>query len=122
MSDENKTPAAAETSDQANTLLPLVTAAAAIVAALVAMISFVLLISVSNDVSRLQSQVRKLSNVVNSVAEEVGQIKASAATPAPSAQRQAPVPPQPSHIDAGDPTQDCIVRAGSKNPLEGCLK
>jgi outer membrane murein-binding lipoprotein Lpp len=122
MSDENKTPAAAETPDQANALLPLVTAAAAIVAALIAIISFVLLISVSNDVARLQSQVRKLSNTVKSMEEEMGQIKASAATPAPSAERRPAAPPQPSHIDAGDPAQDCIVRAGSKNPLAGCLK
>ncbi|MEW6165521.1 MAG: hypothetical protein AB1642_10705 [Pseudomonadota bacterium] len=119
MSDETPTPAT--TAEHSDSALPLVTAAASILAAMIAAISLVLLVSIFMDVAALHAQVRKLSQAVEDVEETMARIKASAAPARPAV--TAPQPqPRATHIDAADPANDCIIRPGSKNPLADCLR
>lgn len=110
---------AAET-DKPNPVLLAAGAAAAIVVVLLATISLVLLLLISHDVGRLGDQVRKLNQNVRALEETLDELKQQRAALPPPVPK--PAVPRATHIDAGDPQQDCIIRPGSKNPLGDCLK
>ena len=95
-------------------------AVAAIVVALLATFSLVLLLLTNYDVSRLSDQVRKLNHNVKALEEALEELKDQRAAVSPPVPR--PAVPRAAHIDAADPQRDCVIRPGSKNPLGDCLK
>jgi hypothetical protein len=71
----------------------------------------------------LQEQVSRLTKANKALSEEVAELREMVVQPpvAKSA-TAAPALPRATHIDAGDPAQDCVIRPGSKNPLADCLR
>ena len=120
-----ESPADQGQSAQLPPLLLIAGSVAALLAALVVVVSFVLLLLVVRDVGDLQDQLARLVRSNKALVEELAQLKEAVAKPPGSATRaspSAPAPPRPTHIDAGDAAQDCVIRPGSKNPLADCLK
>lgn len=100
-------------------------AAGATLVALLAIVSLILLISLSDDVARLEDQVRKLNKHAKTMEQDLADMRstldastaAAAATPS-----QKPAAPRATHIDTADPVSDCVIRSGSKGGLTDCLK
>lgn len=131
MSDE---PAAApssppsETPDLLDRISPTVliaAAAGATLVALLAIISLILLLSLSSDVARLEDQVRKLNKQAKTMEQDLADMRTALdastvrATAAPSPK---PAVPRATHIDTADPASDCVIRSGSQGGLADCLK
>jgi hypothetical protein len=121
-------PPASETSDLLERISPpvlIAAAAGATLVALLAIVSLVMLVSLSSDVSRLEDQVRKLNKHSKVMEQELADLrgKLEAAAPRPAvASSPKPTAPRPSHIDTADPASDCVIGAGSKGSLANCLK
>jgi hypothetical protein len=131
MSDEQ--PAAppspvSETSDLIDRINPTVliaTAVGATFVALLAIVSLIMLISISGDVSRLEDQVRKLNKHSKGMEQELADMrsKLEAMTPRPAeVTSPKPAAPRPTHIDTADPASDCVIGSGSKGGIADCLK
>lgn len=97
-------------------------AVGAVLVALFAMISLVLLLTLSSDISRLEDQMRKITKSTKTMEQDLADLKTAAAS-ASGAAKPKTVSAGPSHMDAADPEKDCVVRAGSgKDSLANCLK
>jgi hypothetical protein len=98
-------------------------AGGAVLVALFAMISLVLLLSLSSDMSRLEDQIRKAGKVAKAMEQEMVQLRGLLAPLAAAKQAEASVPPaKPGSIDAVDASRDCVIRSGDKAGIAGCLK
>lgn len=115
---ENAQLSAAETTSAP--LLLSLGAVAAIIVALLATISLVLLLLMQYNLGRLSDQVRKLNQNVMALEEAFEELREQRAAAPPRAPK--PAVPRATHIDAADPQRDCVIRPGSKNPLVDCLK
>lgn len=100
-------------------LFGILTLAGIGVVALVSMVSLILLIGVMGEVTTLGDQLRKANKSNKALQEDVAAlrdlVRPTAATAATSAA------PQPTNIDAADPANDCVIRAGDKGGVAGCM-
>jgi hypothetical protein len=125
MSDEENPPATEELLPRTSPALLASGAIVAVLIALLAVASFILLLLIYNDMTRLEDKLNKLSRSVRGMEEELvllnEQIPAltSAAKP-PS--KPLPAAPRATHIDAVDTASDCVIKPGSPNALADCLK
>jgi hypothetical protein len=100
-------------------------AGGAVLVALFAMLSLVLLLSLSSDMSRLEDQIRKAGKVAKGMEQEMVQLRALLAPITAAKQAEADglaTPPKPTNIDAVDKSRDCVIRAGDKAAIADCLK
>lgn len=104
-------------------------AGGAVLVALFAMVSLILLLSLSSDMSRLEDQIRKAGKVAKGMEQEMVQLRALLAplTAAKLAEAEgggsvALAAPKPANIDAVDKSRDCVIRAGNKAAIADCLK
>lgn len=107
-------------------------AGGAVLVALFAMISLILLLSLSSDMSRLEDQIRKAGKVAKGMEQEMVQLRALLAplTAAKLAEAEvnggggsvALAAPKPANIDAVDKSRDCVIRAADKAAIADCLK
>lgn len=106
-------------------------AGGAVLVALFAMVSLILLLSLSSDMSRLEDQIRKAGKVAKGMEQEMVQLRTLLAplTAAKLAEAEmngggsvALAAPKPANIDAVDKSRDCVIRAGNKAEIADCLK
>jgi len=90
---------------------------------LVMTISIILIVGLRNDVAALEDHARKSTKATKALQEELAslkellQVSQSKAEPA-GARAEA----LPGNIDAAAPGRDCVIRAGSKNAVAGCIE
>lgn len=100
-------------------LFGILTLAGVGVVALVSVVSLVLLLGVMNEVTTLGDQLRKANRANKALQEDVAALRAlMPQAPAPA---HAAAPPQPANIDAADPATDCVIRAGDRGGVSGCM-
>jgi cell division protein FtsL len=93
--------------------------------ALLAIVSFVLMLTLSSDISRLDAQIHKMSKVLKNMEQDMAQLRSSHVPVAIAKENETkptPAPIKPSHMDAADAKSDCVVRSGSKGAFADCLK
>ncbi len=100
-------------------LLGILTAAGVGLLVLVSLVSMVLTIGVMSEVTTLGDQMRKANKANKALQEEVAALKEHVRPAAPAA--AAAAEPQPVAIDAADPANDCVIRAGDKGAVAGCM-
>ncbi len=111
--------------DRINPAMLISLAVGAVLVALFALISLVLLLSMSNDISHLDDQMRKLNKATKVMEHDLTQLRTSLVPATASTQADGklkPASPKPSHMDASDSAKDCVVRSGSKNSIADCFK
>lgn len=99
-------------------LFGIVTLAGVGVVALVSVVSLIVLIGLMSEVTTLGDQLRKANKANKALQEDVAALRA-VVQPAQAA--PAAVLPQPTNIDAADPQNDCVIRAGDKDGVAGCM-
>ncbi len=121
MSDEvQEAPAAEQKKDLGQTLLVANSIGLALLL-VVALLSLVMVISLSSDLGTLEEQSRRSTKAVKALEQEVASLREALHPPA-SAKTEAPKPPSiPRNIDAADPGNDCVIRPGSKGGISNCL-
>lgn len=100
-------------------LLGILTAAGVGIAVLLSLVSMLLMIGVMSEVSALGDQLRKANKANKALQEEVAAFKEYVRPAAPVA--AAAVELKPVNIDAADPANDCVIRAGDKGGVAGCI-
>lgn len=88
---------------------------------LTALISLVAIFAIRSDISSLDDQVRKLSKSTKSLQEEVAAIQDSNQATRTKTPTGLATAPRPVHIDAADPSQDCVIRPGDAKSLSTCI-
>jgi hypothetical protein len=104
-------------------LLTLAGAGVLVLLLILAVFSAALVYGIGDQVSLIEAQNRKLLKTVQSLDEQLTTIKAtvdalSAKSPAVAA---APAVRAPVHIDAADPSSDCVIRSGDRKGLADCM-
>ena len=115
----------------------------AVMVALFSMISMVIMISISSDISTLQDQIRKAGKTAKAMQEEMAQLRtllapavagrqaegAQGSQSTQGAQQQSYHPAVPTvandkqvRIDTGGASRDCSVKSGDASGLAACLK
>ena len=107
--------------DDVMRLLPLVNAGVLVLLLVLAVVSAVLVYGVSDQVSTLESQTRKLLKTTQSLAEQLDAVTASVESTRAKPAAEAAAPRAPVHIDAADPHSDCVIRSGDKKGLADCM-
>lgn len=128
MSEETPKAGLMQLAESLSPTLLISVAGGAVLVALFAMISLILLLSLSSDMSRLEDQIRKAGKVAKGMEQEMVQLRALLAPITAAKQAAADggtaalAPPKPTNIDAADKSRDCVVRAGNKAAIADCLK
>lgn len=86
--------------------------------ALLSMVSLILMIGVMSEVTTLGDQLRKANKANKALQEEVAALRDLVHPAAPTAAAAAPLP---TNIDAADPANDCVIRAGDQGGVAGCI-
>jgi hypothetical protein len=120
--------------------LLMLIAGGALMVALFAMISMLMMVSLSSDMTSLEDQIRKAGKTAKAMQEEMAQLRtllapAVAARQAEGAQHQSNTglhAPHPSsqnpsadkqvRVETGATTRDCNVKSGDASGLANCLK
>lgn len=90
--------------------------------ALLAVVSFILTLSLSGDVAHLRDQLHKSDKATKNLEKEIARLRGAQPPAAAKHTEPPPAQPKPSHIDAVAPGKDCVIRAGSKDSLADCLR
>jgi hypothetical protein len=123
--------------------LLIMVAGGAVAVALFAMMSMLIMISVSSDISTLQDQIRKAGKTAKAMQEEMAELRtllapavagrqaegAQGSQSTQGAQQQSYHPAAPTvandkqvRIDTGGASRDCSVKSGDASGLAACLK
>lgn len=127
--------------DKVSPRLLILVAGGALMVALFAMISMLMMVSITSDMGELQDQIRKAGKTAKAMQEEMAELRTllapvTAAKRAEAAQQLVtaqtpelmPVHPEATsgdkhkRIDTGNSSRDCTVTAGNAADLAGCLK
>lgn len=102
----------------------IVVAVGATLIALLAIVSMIMLVSLTSDVRHMEDQVRKLNKHSKGMEQEVAELRSTLEAMSARATAAAPqtAVPRATHIDTADPVSDCVIRSGSKGGLAGCLQ
>ncbi|MDK9726201.1 MAG: hypothetical protein OEL88_15135 [Sterolibacteriaceae bacterium MAG5] len=88
---------------------------------LIAVISLIAIFAIRSDIASLEEQVRKVAKSTKSLQEEVAAIQEGNQVAKTKAPTGLATPPRPVHIDAADPSQDCVIRPGDAKSLSTCI-
>ncbi len=125
--------------DKVSPRLLILVAGGALMVALFAMISMLMMVSITSDMGELQDQIRKAGKTAKAMQEEMAELRtllapvtaakrAEAAQPQETALMPVPAPPavtssdKQTRIETGNSSRDCTVTAGNAADLAGCLK
>ena len=127
--------------DKVSPRLLILVAGGALMVALFAMISMLMMVSITSDMGELQDQIRKAGKTAKAMQEEMAELRTllapvTAAKRAEAAQQQittqapgaAPTPPDVSNndkhnrVETGNSSRDCTVTTGSAADLAACIK
>ena len=140
--DKNEETHKTDLDDVVNKVSPrllILIAGGALMVALFAMISMLMMVSLSSDMNSLEDQIRKAGKTAKAMQEEMAQLRtllapAVAAKQAEGAQHQSNTsqPVQPSslgpatdkqvRVETGNSPRDCNVKGGDASGLANCLK
>ncbi len=125
MSEEQQEAPEVETTDLLSRINPVILIAVAVgvtLITLLAIIALILSLSLASDVSHLEDQMRKLNKASKAMEQDLGEIRASLATPPAAEEKPKPAAARPTHIDTANPASDCVIGSGSKGGLANCFK
>lgn len=106
-------------------MVPLISLVVAALAILLALISLFVALDASSDAAAARKQVKSLNKSLQTMIEEADAPKPrrgntnGAKSPAASGGTSEP---RATHVDAADPSRDCMVRSGKPGDLAGCLQ
>lgn len=140
--DKNEEGRKTDIDDVVNKVSPrllILIAGGALMVALFAMISMLMMVSLSSDMTSLEDQIRKAGKTAKAMQEEMAQLRVllapvAAAKQAENAQQQSntsfqlqPTSPAPAsdkqvRVETGNSGRDCNVKSGDASSLASCLK